>query len=275
MKPTDSTNTSRRRQIERVRELLLRRGMPRLQMSLILFVTGLSGFLVSFVLLHVGVREMWFRYPFAVLVAYIVFLLLLRLWLLYQKRSARRSSSGLDLSDVDLAIPFDAGGNAAGEALDEGFGGGADFAGAGAGGGWEPSLQSATASPSVAGGGGSGSGGGGGVGLPDIGIDADEGCFFAIALLLIIVSGLLASLYVIYIAPALLAEMLVDGLLVSGLYRRVKDPVPGNWLLGVVRQTLVPVLLVFACFLGAGYLFNKIAPEASTIREVWRSIASD
>jgi hypothetical protein len=55
--------------------------MPRLLISLILLLTGLAGFLTSFLLLRLGVIEMWLRYPAAILVAYSVFLLLLRLWL--------------------------------------------------------------------------------------------------------------------------------------------------------------------------------------------------
>ncbi len=265
----------RQTRVERMRELLLRRGMPRLQMSLILMLTGLVGFLVSFALLHLGVGRMWLRYPFAVIVAYAAFLLLLRLWLFYHQRVSRESSSfDLDLNILD-GVPVDLSGAANDVA---GFGGGGDFGGAGAGGDWGTQGLSA-ASESVSGGGGSSGGsGGGGSGLLDsldIGVDADEGCFFVIALLLLILGGLLASLYVVYLAPALLAEILVDGLLVSGLYRRVKEPVPGNWLLGAVRRTLVPVLLTFACFVAAGYILNRLAPEARTIREVWQSIKSD
>lgn len=254
--------------------MLLRRGLPRLQMSLILLLTGLVGFLVSFVLLRAGVGRMWLRYPVAVIVAYIAFLLLLRLWLAYQRWSARRESShfDVDLPGID-GLPLDLPG-AAGDAGGAAFGGGGDFAGAGAGGDWQtPGLNSAAAPESFSGGGG---GGGGGVldGL-GVGIDADEGCFFVIALLLLILGGLLASVYVVYIAPALLAEVLVDGLLVTGLYRRVKEPVSGNWLLGAVRRTLWPVLLTFACFLAAGFILQYLAPEARTLREVWQGMKSD
>ena len=171
-----------------------------------------------------------------------------------------------------MALDWNA--DAGGAVADAGFGGGGDFAGAGAGGSWVPDAggSGAAASESF---GGSGVSAGGLLDNLDVGIDADEGCFFVVALLLLIVGGLLASLYIVYLAPALLAEILVDGLLVSGLYRRVKDPVPGNWLLGAVRRTLVPVLLTLVCFVAAGYLFTHIAPEARTIREVWRGIKSD
>ncbi len=245
-----------------------------MQMSLILLVTGLVGFLVSFVLLRAGLGRMWLRYPLAVIAAYVAFLLLLRLWLFYQRRVRREPSFDLDLNGFD-GLPVDLSG-AAGDAASAGFGGAGDFAGAGAGGGWGPEgLGDGAATESLSGG-----GGGGGSGLLDsldidIGIDGDEGCLFVVALSLLILGGLLASFYVIYLAPALLAEILVDGLLVSGLYRRVREPVNGDWLLGAVRRTLVPVLLTLACFVAAGFLLTQIAPEARTIREVWRSMKSD
>ena len=258
--------------VERVREMLLRRGMPRLQMSLILLVTGLVGFLVSFTLLRAGVGRMWLRYPFAVIAAYVAFLLLLRLWLAYQRWVARRESSSSSSSDLDLSGLDGIALDLPGDAADAAFGGGGDFAGAGAGGGWETLGVNTEAAPASL-----SSGGGSGLldGLDVGGVDADEGCFFVLALLLLVLGGLLASLYVIYLAPALLAEILVDGLLVTGLYRRVKEPVSGNWLLGAVRRTLVPVLLTFACFVAAGFILQRLAPEARTIREVWRSIKSD
>ena len=243
-----------------------------MQMSLILLLTGLVGFLVSFVLLRAGVGRMWLRYPLAVIAAYVAFLLLLRLWLAYQRWAARResSSSSFDLDPGIDILPLDL---PAGDAAGAAFGGGGDFAGAGAGGGWETLGVSGGAAPgSVSGGGGGGSGL---LDSLDVGIDADEGCFFVIALLLLILGGLLASVYVVYLAPALLAEILVDGLLVTGLYRRVKGPVSGNWLLGAVRRTLWPVLLTFACFVAAGFILQHLAPEARTIREVWQSMKSD
>ncbi|MBV9924650.1 MAG: hypothetical protein JOZ96_06365 [Acidobacteria bacterium] len=43
------------RRVERVRRLLMRRGLPRVEMSLILAATGAAGFVASFVLLHLGV----------------------------------------------------------------------------------------------------------------------------------------------------------------------------------------------------------------------------
>ena len=54
---------------------------PRIQMGLIVAITGASGLLASFLLLLAGVTSMTLRYPLALLVAYGVFLLMLWAWL--------------------------------------------------------------------------------------------------------------------------------------------------------------------------------------------------
>src|SRR5919107_4181948 len=77
------------RRVERVRRLLMRRSLPRVQMSLILAATGAAGFVASFAMLHLGVWRMWIRYPLAVLFAYAAFIVLLRVWLFLHGRRAR------------------------------------------------------------------------------------------------------------------------------------------------------------------------------------------
>lgn len=93
----------------------------------------------------------------------------------------------------------------------------------------------------------------------------DEGCLIVLAIL-----GILAvALYVIWIAPALLAEILVDGVLVAGLYSRVKRIERRHWLRAALRQTAVPALVALLFFTAAGYLLQRAIPEAHSIGEVW------
>src|SRR5918997_2967356 len=96
---------ARSRTVGRAERLLLRRAWPRVQMTLILLATGCAGFLVSFALLHAGLTRMWLRYPVAILSAYAVFLLLLRLWLAAHSRRRRGDSfDATDLVDVDMPV---------------------------------------------------------------------------------------------------------------------------------------------------------------------------
>jgi hypothetical protein len=277
-----SAQDDRERAIERVRRRLVRGGRPRLLVSFLLALTGAAGFLVSTALLRLGVTRMSVRYPLAVLSAYAVFLLLLRLWLALQRRkTGNRSSSSLDpLSDMGDALPhlFDAGANITGDAARATFGGGADFAGGGAGGSW----TGGGAALSNAGDGVGGHAGGGSSlldsvpGVPDVGLDLDldDGCFWIVIPIAAIVGVLALMFYVVYVAPIFLAEILVDALLVAGLYRRLKGIEPRHWLRSVVRRTLLPAMLATALFIAAGYLMGRIAPQAHSIGGFWREINS-
>lgn len=265
----------RKRAIERVRRQLLRGGWPRLFMSFLLILTGGAGFLVSSALLHLGVERMAVRYPLAVLVAYSVFLLLLRLWLALQRRSWGRFDANLDLAGLDLN-PFSSSVSPGDVA---GFGGGGDFGGGGAGGSWEASP--ASLGSSLSGGGSSSIGsaasssGGGGSSF-DLGLDVDfdEGCFLLLIPIVAIVGLLAAMFYVVYVAPIFLAEILVDGLLLAGLYKRLKGIEPQHWLRSCVRRTIWPVVLTTALFIAAGYLMQRAIPEARSIGDFWQRAGS-
>ena len=258
-------------------------------MSLLLLLTGGAGFLCSYALLHAGLARMSVRYPVSILVAYCVFLLLLRVWLALQGRRSSDSDSGSSHLDVGF-------GETGGTSHGFGFGGAGDFAGGGAGGGWtqlggvhsgdadlipdvvRPSLPVPhVASPSVAPSGGASSGGGLFDSLNfDLDIDLDgEGCAVLLALValaLAAVAGLVVSVYVVYAAPALLAEILVDGLLVAGLYKRMKGVERRHWLRAAVRKTCLPVALTLASFGLAGYAMQRAVPEARSVGEFWRHV---
>jgi hypothetical protein len=272
----------RQRAIERVRRSLVRGGRPRLLVSFLLALTGAAGFLISTALLRLGVTQMSVRYPLAVLSAYAVFLLLLRLWLALQRRkTGNRSSSGGDwLFDMGDALPhlLDSGTSVAGDAARATFGGGADFAGGGAGGGWTGGGAAlGNVGDSVSGNGGGGSSLLDSVpDLPDVGLDLDldDGCFWIVIPVAAIVGVIFVMFYVVYVAPVFLAEILVDALLVAGLYRRLQGIEPRHWLRSVVRRTLLPVMLATALFIAAGYLMGRIAPEAHSIGGFWREINS-
>jgi len=272
----------RQRAIERVRQRLARVGWPRLLVSFLLALTGAAGFLISAALLRLGVTQMSVRYPLAVISAYCVFLLLLRLWLALQRRKEAGDSN--PLTDIGDAVPHfldaatsaatSAGGDAAPAAI---FGGGADFGGAGAGGGWSADISggvSSSVSSNV-------SGGGSSIldsipSVPDVGLDLDldDGCFWIIIPVAAIAGVLFVMFYVVYIAPVFLAEILVDALLLAGLYKRLKGVEPRHWLRSCVRRTLLPAVLATALFIAAGYLMQRVAPEARSIGEFWQQIST-
>jgi hypothetical protein len=229
--------------------------MPRIQVSLILLFTGLAGFLTSFSLLHAGVPWMWLRYPISILFAYCVFLLLLRFWLTLHRTRIHTFDIAFDLiqSATDVGFPGSPG---VGEGFE--FSGGGDAGGGGAGGSWGESASSTSTSSN-------------GSLFEGFGFDLDleEGWLIIIAIVALI-GGLFAALYVVYIAPALLAEVLIDGALVAGLYRRVERIEQRHWLRAALRQTVLPALLVAIFFTIAGYAMQRAVPRAHSMGEVWR-----
>lgn len=226
----------------RVRRKLERESSPRIQMGLVVALTGAVGWLCSFGLLHAGVTGMAFRYPLAMVGAYLAFLLLLWLWI---RTRAEDYVDGLDVVDAMPAPDL-------GNAVPCISGSGGEFGGGGASASFDGGATDALPD------------------LPkplekvaDVGAAADE---LAIPILVAVLAvGLaLASLYVVYLAPALFAELLFDGVLSYGLYRHLRAD-SRNWLATAFRRTAVPFVLtaIFLALVGAG--LTAYAPGAHTI----------
>ena len=232
----------RERRIEVIKRRLLQDSMPRIQMSLILLFTGLAGFLASFSLLQLDVSRMWIRYPIAILIAYGVFLLLLRLWLWMYGRDMEVDLDP-DLAEVVLDLP--SGGSGPSEVSH--FNAKADIGDSHAGGSssWWSGI--------------------------DFDLDLEEGWFLVLAII-VLIGALIASLYIIYMAPLLLAEILIDGVLLAGLYKRVKHIDQQHWLRAAVRRTIIPALLIAVFFSIAGFAMQRVAPEAHSIGSFWKQI---
>lgn len=84
-----------------------------------------------------------------------------------------------------------------------------------------------------------------------------------------VASAVIASGWVVFIATDLLAEVLLDGLLSAGLYRRLRRLPRRHWLQATWRRTRVPFLIVLVFFVLAGIAMRAYAPQASSLGEVW------
>ena len=251
----------RERKIEFLKRRLERKSYPRLHASLILLLTGLAGFLVSFTLLRLGVSAMWLRYPVAILFAYGVFLILLRVWLSLSRPREWYLEDVIDTTLEVVTESTDAGG--------AGFSGGADFAGGGAGGSWGQSVSTITTTKSsVSTFTSTKSSGSSGFSFD---LDLDEGLWVLIAVVALL-GAVIAAFYVVYIAPILLAEILLDGVLLAGLYKQVKSIEHRHWLRSALRRTALPAGIIVVFFTIAGYAMQRAAPEAHSIGEVWKHI---
>jgi hypothetical protein len=240
-------------------------------MSVIVVGTGLAGFGASVVLLSLGVSSMPARYLVAVAAAYAVFLLLVRLWVEYQRRRLDPEADAIDVI-ADLMPEMGVTG-----APEPWTGGGGTFGGGGAGRSWESpapdfaspdasSPEATIATTAVE----AGPTGGTHAGLA---LDADlDDAWVLVVPLVILVGGLLAAAYIIYAAPVLLGELLLDAALVSGLYNRLRKLEPRSWLSTAVRRTWAPVTAVAFLVAAGGFVMQAMVPEADSIGDVLRAV---
>ena len=238
------TQFSRYQEIQKIRGTLERDSFPRLQMSFLVLLTGASGFFASYLLLHSGLTEMWLRYLASFAAAYLMFLCLLWLWL------RTRAQDYIDFPDISGLTSSDSstfcggrGGNFGGGGTTVSFDG-ADSSGVDVG---NSGTSVGDALGSVA--------------------DADE---FSIPLFLLILIGAIvcSSLFVIYSAPVLFAELLVDGVWSASLYRKLRGIETRHWLETALRRTFWPFILTAAIVSAAGWGMARYAPEAHSIGDV-------
>jgi hypothetical protein len=241
---------TRARAIQRVKARLMRESFPRMQMALIVAITGGFGLLASFTLLQLGVSAMAIRYPLALSFAYLLFLFLIWLWL---RTNAGDYTDVPDLSDIARStrssecspgIRSEGGGDFGG--------GGASGSFDGPGDGTDAPVSSVATDASDA------------VGAV---VEAEE---FAIPLIaLALAFGIaLASLYVIYIAPAVFAEVLVDGALSYALFRHLRGQDPRHWLASAVRHTAGPFAATAIFLIVVGAAMGAYAPGAKSVGQV-------
>ena len=245
-----STHTIHRAHaIERVRQRLLRESFPRIQMTLIVALTGGIGLLASFAMLKAGLESMAIRYPLALSIAYLFFLFLIWLWL------RTKAEDYLDIPDLPDLLPSP---RPSAGVPDFKTGRGGDFGGGGTTGSFDApttSLNAKSSPPLDAIGDSVGSVG-----------EADE---LAIPLLAIALAlGIaLASLYVVYLAPILFAEVLVDGALSYALLRHLRGQEPLHWLLSTFRRTIVPFAATAVFLIAIGAAMESYAPGAKSVGE--------
>lgn len=245
-------------EIARARQQLQRGGWPRLQMAVIVMVTAVAGLLAAHLLRLGGLDTMLLRYPLAVLLAYLVFLLLMWAWLRW------RGDSVVD------ALPDAVGGGGSSSAP----GGGPNWAGGGGhsgGGGASASWTSASGSSASSSARTTSSDGS----LLDL-ADGEAGLpVLAIGAVLAIAAGtLVAASWVIWSAPVLMAELLVDAAIAGGLYRRMQGMRAQGWWRLCLAHTFWPLIGVLVFSAGLGWVAQEIAPHADTLADVLQTVRS-
>lgn len=227
--------------VQRVTARLEGRAAVRLQLFAVIAVAGVVGFGVSFALLRAGLDSMAWRYGAASIFGYGTFALLLRMWVGW------RGSIDLD----PLADPLfpDVSWRSARPEFPELFAGGRS-GGGGASAGWLSNTAGQPVSKSAAGG---------------LDVDLGDSFVWVLVLLAAAFAGVAAVGYVIFTAPVLVAELMVDAAIVSTVYRRISISGTHHWAATVIRRTWLAAAVLTLSVMAGGYALQKIAPGTRSI----------
>jgi hypothetical protein len=260
---------------------------PRFVMSLMLMVTVGTAFLTSVQLHHWAVKPL-VRYPLAVLAGWLMFLLLVGVWVMWQRwrhgpstnTAPRQSSSARNdgSSSIDV-FPGRSGGNGSSNVGDQAWGGGGGrFGGGGASDSFAAAPGEADSGEmlSALSSGSSGSSSGGGSSFFDVDIDGDLGGFlFLIGAIIVVALAVFGGVfYVIYNAPIFFAELLIDGGVGTWLYKRANVTHRPDWMATAFKRSLWPVVCLVALFTGLAWVMNHVAPGAMTLGAAFNTFVS-
>jgi len=237
----------------------------RFHMSVILAAVISSGVLASKGLMELGV-PLGYRYPFAVAISYLVFLLLIRVWIWYVSVRGASRFNAPDLGSFSFGggsgggVSFGSGSTGGGSGSGfSGFGGGGS-GGGGASSDWQANeaaliAQPSSMTPSGASGSSSWFSGfdfGGG----------DNDAWVVILLLIALVGCILGGgVYLVVAAPHILPEAAAQLVLAGGLTRVSKEH-HHNWMGGVLWSTWIPFVVVMLVAGALGWEAHRYCPVA-------------
>lgn len=241
--------------VERMRGRLEAGYWARLHCLLLISLASAAAFLLSVGLLALHVHSMALRYGLAAIAGYGAFLLLIRAWVTW-KWSRLVPDPDLDLLNVSGNVPLPS--NSGGTNLASTMFRGGRSGGGGASGSW----GSPRASSSV----------GGKAGGFSLDIDGDD-LFWLLVALAAALAGVTAIAYVIYVAPALLAEAGINAAIAGKVYHGMRKREPHHWTTDVLRRTGLAAIVLVASAVLAGYALQRVAPDARSIGGVWAHLA--
>ena len=241
----------------------------RLHMFAILLATTLSGVLFSKALLILGIVDFRVRYPLSVLFSYLVFFGCIRLWLSCVASANQAKTSPTDWLDLPGPSPRSGGGS-----LFHG-GGGGQFSGAGASGSFEkPDMAfvetSVAADPQPTPGGSAPEGVGEVISGAAEALGDDNILAAVIVLVVIVATILVSTVFLLYGAPAILAEAAFEGLLAASLIKRTRAISDKAWAGSILKATWKPFALAMGVAILAGLVLHSFYPDAIKLADILR-----
>jgi hypothetical protein len=270
---------------ERALNWLRTHSWPRLVMSMMLMVTVGAAFLSSVQMHHFGVSPL-LRYPSAVLAGWIIFLLLVSVWVMWQRyrhapqvrsASSARSQSQNKKSDKDGTSAIDIFPNNGGSSSGTWHGGGGRFGGGGASESFAaaPEEVGTSSAPSIfdSGTGSSASSGSSGSFDFDLDVDGELGGFLFLvgAIIVVALAVFGAAFYAVYNAPIFFAELLIDGGVGTWLYKRANVADRPDWISTAIKRSIWPVVILVVMFTGLAWTMDFVAPGAMTLGAAFNS----
>jgi hypothetical protein len=253
--------------------VLQMRHLTRLSMSLVVAASIALALLTTKGLLSLGMVDMWVRYNIALLVGYAVFFVGVWIWLHLSPYGshlrARRKSSDFD---IGIDLPSGSSESPSGDVnVSSGCadvkGGGGSFDGGGAGGSWDAAETNVAVDLP-----GASREGNALVDLGGLDAGGDEAGFLIviagilIAAVLLVIFG--ATAYVIYQAPAILAEVVFQVLLGSPLARGARALDTANWAAVLFAKTWKPFAITAATAMGFALFCKVYFPGAASMGEL-------
>jgi hypothetical protein len=105
-------------------------------------------------------------------------------------------------------------------------------------------------------------------------LDGDLEVVLPLLAIMLLGTVLVACFYIIYAAPVLFAELLLDGVLSATLYHRLRTLDARHWLETALRRTYKLFLAAAAAMVVSGLAMALYAPNARSIGEVVHKLVS-
>ncbi len=233
---------------------------PRVNAFFIALITALVALFFSAILWRAGMEEMTWRYPAAVILSYPFLLLFLWEW------SHRRL-----WDNWDIGTPEGGSSHSNSPGYSDHAGGGGEYGGAGASDSFDAGDVSSFAGDAA------GEVVGGGL---EAAASADEGAVVVVPIVLTIALIVLCGgfafsvIMLMWRAPRLLAELMVDAGTAGRLMVHARLADRQSWLSTATKRTLPSYMGLCVLFLVAGYLLELADPTAITLFDVLANRAS-